>query len=198
MREISKWDEDYQTGSYSQYWGITYPSQELVAFLATMNFPPSTVAIDIGCGAGQEAIFLAQQGFTVIGVDQSEEGLKIATKRAQEKNVEVEWKQANVLNLPITDQSANLINDRGCLHVISSEYRSQYAKEMFRILKPNGYIFLRGCRDIETDHFAAITKETLDDYFSPYFDYGPILPIELSSGAPGNQLPSNLVVLKRK
>lgn len=53
------WDEAYINGSFRDMWDLSYPSQELVAFLATINFPKETVGLDVGCGAGREAVFLA-------------------------------------------------------------------------------------------------------------------------------------------
>lgn len=198
MLNREQWDEAYATGEFQNHWGIPYPSPELVSFIASHHFPTSTVAVDIGCGAGQESIFLAQQGFSVTGVDLSSEALKIASERSKQAGVQVRWHNGNVLELPLEDQSVDLVNDRGCFHIIPNENRAQYANEMARILKPGGRIFLRGCRDQNNPTFAAITQEVVDQYFGSQFTHGPILPILLVNKRSENDLPANLVVLTRR
>lgn len=198
MLDRMDWDEAYRTKEYQAHWGIPFPSQELVAFVAAYPFPSDTVALDIGCGAGQESIFLAQQGFKVTGIDMSSEALKIATEKASQAGVKVNWQKGNALELPVADQSVDLINDRGCFHVIDSENRSQYASEVARVLKPDGKMLLRGCRDEENNRFVAITPNVIQEYFSKHFSFGSVLPIQLMTGSSDYTLPANLVILHRQ
>ena len=197
VKTIHEWDEAYRTGKYQNFWGISYPSQELVAFVASLDPTHPIVAVDVGCGAGQEAIFLAQQGFSVIGIDQSEEAIKIAKSQSEKAGVIIDWRISNVLQLPVADASVDVINDRGCFHHIPNEHRAQYAAEMARILKPNGKMLLRGCREEKHDPFIAVTENAIHHYFSPYFTSSPVLPIELANNEQNN-LPANLVILTRR
>lgn len=198
MTHDRKWDEAYSTGSYRQQWGISYPSQELVSFIATNLFSKHSVVLDIGCGAGQETIFLAKQGFRVIGVDLSPEGLKIAKENAMNAGVDVDFHLASATDLPIDDHSIDMVNDRGCFHVIPNSQRSAYAQSLARVLKPGGTIFLRGCRNIEDDHFNAVTPSVIQKYFDHDFSWNTILPIQLSNGHSFEGLDANLVILTRK
>lgn len=137
------WDEAYINGSFRDMWDLSFPSQELVAFIATINFPKETVGLDVGCGAGRETVFLAQHGLNMIGVDISVEALRIAAERAKEAGVQVDWRYGNVLDLPIEDHSIDFVNDRGCFHSIAEEKRDQFAREIARIIKPGGLMLLR-------------------------------------------------------
>lgn len=197
MKTIQEWNNAYRTGTYQNFWGISYPSQELVAFVASLYPTEASTALDVGCGAGQEAIFLAQQGFTVIGIDQSEEAIRIAQSRSQQVGVEVDWQVGNALELPLADASVDIINDRGCFHHIPNQDRARYAAEMARVLKPNGKLLLRGCREEGYGHFVAVTETAINDFFSPYFTASPILPIELVNNEKTN-LPAHLVILTRR
>ncbi len=197
MKSPQEWNDAYLTGKYQNFWGISYPSQELVAFVASLDLKPSTVALDVGCGAGQEAIFLAKQGFTVIGIDHSEAAIAIAESAGKQAGVNVDWKIGNVLELPVADKSVNMINDRGCFHHIPDEKRAQYAAEMARVLQPNGKMLLRGCREEKNDHFIAVTADAIHHFFAPYFTISPILPIELANNEKNN-LPAHLVILTRR
>lgn len=197
MPTFSQWDEAYRTGEYQQLWGIPHPSQELVGFAATLDSTNGKVAVDAGCGAGTEAIFLAQCGFTVYGFDQSVEALKIAAQRTKDLDLPVTFQEADILRIPLADQSVDLINDRGCFHVIPSEIRNDYAKEMARLLKPGGKIFMRGCRDETNERFHAITSEAIHMYFDDAFDATPVYPLEMADGT-SSLLKGSLVILTRR
>ncbi|MGP4078501.1 class I SAM-dependent methyltransferase [Pseudalkalibacillus sp. R45] len=194
----SDWDNEYISGGFQYKWDIPYPSQELVAFVATINFPVETVALDIGCGAGREAVFLAQQGLNTIGVDLSAEALKIAAERAKEAGVQVDWRQGNVLNLPVEDHSVDFVNDRGTFHVIVEEERDKFAREIARILKPDGMMLLRGCRDPkEGGNHVAVTEQSIDQYFSKYLNRGKVLPIQIVDFSQEG-MKGNIVILKKR
>jgi SAM-dependent methyltransferase len=53
-------------------------------------------ALDLACGAGRNAVWLAEQGWAVTGIDFSEVGLENARSLAAERGVEVEWLQADL------------------------------------------------------------------------------------------------------
>ena len=70
------------------------PNRFLVAEVA--GLPPGR-ALDLACGAGRNAVWLARQGWRVTGVDFSEVALGKARALAAEAGVEVEWVQADVV-----------------------------------------------------------------------------------------------------
>ena len=53
--------------------------------------PSSGSALDLACGAGRNAIFLAQQGLEVTGIDRSEDVLAEAKEAAEKSGVQVKW-----------------------------------------------------------------------------------------------------------
>ncbi|MCI0541438.1 MAG: methyltransferase domain-containing protein [Verrucomicrobiales bacterium] len=75
------WDKTYESGDYLNHWDYSCASQELVAAVALQAPKPGGTALDIGCGAGREAIFLAKCGLRVIAVDISAKALEIARQR---------------------------------------------------------------------------------------------------------------------
>jgi len=95
----------------------SWSSFELAGFLAGLSDPPRT-AIDVGCGTGGDAVFLAGLGITTTGVDVSGEALDRARERADAGGVDVTWIEGSALDLPIADGRIDLITDRGCLHHI--------------------------------------------------------------------------------
>jgi SAM-dependent methyltransferase len=72
----------------------TAPSRFLVAEVADLR--PGT-ALDLACGAGRNAVWLAGQGWRVTAVDFSGVALRMARSLAAERRVEVEWIEADVV-----------------------------------------------------------------------------------------------------
>jgi SAM-dependent methyltransferase len=60
------------------------------------ELPPGQ-AVDLACGAGRNAVWLAEQGWRVVGIDFSEVGLAAAGRLAAERGVEVELHEADLL-----------------------------------------------------------------------------------------------------
>lgn len=69
--DIERWDEKYRTGSHS----IELKPDPLLSEIESL-FEGGGVALDVACGLGQNAAWLAGQGYEVIGVDGSWEGLR--------------------------------------------------------------------------------------------------------------------------
>src|SRR5579863_3072092 len=78
MTPEDRFNEHYKEGSTP--WDIGKPDFNLVRAVSAVPIAPCK-ALDIGCGTGDNAIWLSEQGFTVVGVDTSE----IAIEKAREK-----------------------------------------------------------------------------------------------------------------
>lgn len=196
-KAVAKWEDAYSSGSYRTEWDYAQASQELVSFVATADLPRGSRALDVGCGAGREAIFLATCGYSVTGVDFSPAAIRIARQRAAAEAAKVDWQVADVLNLPLDAKSVDFINDRGCFHVIQRRHRHQFASEIARVLKPGGRMLLRGSVRSSRGGFAALTAEEIGRWFDRRrFSRGPVLPIMMIADT--GTLRGNLVVLKRR
>jgi len=68
---------------------------EVEFVIEELGIPPGSRILDIGCGTGRHSVKLAQRGYRMTGVDQSQGMLAEARKTAQEANVDVEWVQAD-------------------------------------------------------------------------------------------------------
>lgn len=175
------WESAYTSGEY-EHWEFNYPSPELVALVAAGTIPTGGRVLDVGCGGGREAIFLAQCGFAVIGLDISRAALGIARKRARAARVHVDWRRGDVMALRIDDASIDFINDRGLFHLIDDADRPQYATELCRVCKPGGIILIRGASEVLEERFNPVTEAAMDTYFpAPKFRRGPVLAIPMLS-----------------
>jgi ubiquinone/menaquinone biosynthesis C-methylase UbiE len=190
------WESVYESGDF-KHWESVYPSPELVALVAAQMLTKNARVLDVGCGGGNDAIFMAQSGFKVIGVDVSCAALKIAEERAAKTLVKVNWLHASVLELPIGDCSIDCVTDRGLFHLIADEDRPRYAAELFRVLKIQGRVLIRGASEKSAEgRFNPVTKKAIIKYFSnSKFRMGKVLPIPLYSVV--GEMDANIVMLQK-
>ncbi len=80
-----KWNQRYRDGAYGER---THPSALLEQWVD--QAPPGR-ALDIACGAGRNALFLAGRGFEVDAIDVSAEGLARGGDSARERGLDVNW-----------------------------------------------------------------------------------------------------------
>ena len=79
------WDERYAGGKYSS----AEPHKLLIELTEKL---PAGNALDLACGTGRHAVFLAEKGWNVTAIDNSRVGIEIAQHRAQEKGVQVNFR----------------------------------------------------------------------------------------------------------
>lgn len=86
---METWDERYAGGKYP----AAEPHRLLISLVEKLA--PGK-ALDLACGAGRHAVFLAEKGWRVTAVDNSAVGLEIARKRAREKNLAIDFRRADL------------------------------------------------------------------------------------------------------
>lgn len=89
--DATDWDRRWQKRASE---GRLEPAEALTAEVAEL--PPGR-ALDLACGAGRNAVWLAERGWRVTAVDFSSVALALARELARERGVEVEWLQADLL-----------------------------------------------------------------------------------------------------
>jgi SAM-dependent methyltransferase len=101
-------------------------------------------ALDVGCGTGTQAVYLAEHGWRVTGVDAIERALAQARRRAEEKGVEVRWVAGDVTSLSTLglDDGFNLVHDRGCFHDLSPAARDGYVRGVSALAAPDATLLL--------------------------------------------------------
>lgn len=86
---MESWNERYKSGKYSS------AEPHKLLFELADKFPPAK-ALDLACGTGRHANFLAEKGWDVTAVDNSSIGIEIARKRAFEKGLKVNYRVADL------------------------------------------------------------------------------------------------------
>jgi cyclopropane fatty-acyl-phospholipid synthase-like methyltransferase len=101
-------------------------------------------ALDLGCGTGDNSIYLAKHGWQVTGVDFVAKAVAKARAKAEASNVAVDFAQADVTRLSSEGIGSNfgLIVDSGCLHSMSPEDRDAYVREVTAVAAPDARLLL--------------------------------------------------------
>lgn len=105
---------------------------------------PAGTALDIGCGTGDNSIYLAKHGWKVTGVDYVEKPVLKARAKAQANNVDIRFEQADVTRFCEESIGSNfaLIVDNGCLHGMNDEDRYDYVREVTAAAAPDARLLL--------------------------------------------------------
>jgi SAM-dependent methyltransferase len=122
------------------------PNAELMQFAAgELARASGRCVVDLGCGAGRNAVPLAEQGWSVFGLDLSRPMLEAAVRRARESGVRdrLHVALAPVDQLPVRNRCADLIVAHGVWNLTRSaaEFRRALG-EAARIAKPGAALFV--------------------------------------------------------
>ncbi|MBL4931973.1 class I SAM-dependent methyltransferase [Clostridium paridis] len=156
------------------------PDENLKDFFSKFERIPNTV-LELGCGEGRNAIFMAKQGSNVIGVDLSESAIKNAQMQANKNNVKVNFQCKSIFEFK--NMNFDFIYDSGCFHHLPPHRRITYLELLRSSLKPGSYFGL-ACFSTEVDseeytdwdyyerHITGtgFSKEKLEKIFSDDFE----------------------------
>jgi SAM-dependent methyltransferase len=178
-------DDVYKNMSLDEIpWNMETPPPPLVELVDSGKVRPCK-AIDLGCGAGNYAIYLAGKGFDVTGVDLSPTAIRIARENAKAKGAKCDFIVADaVQELHRLNQSWDFAYDWGVLHHIFPQQRPKYVENVRRILNPKGK-YLSACFSEKDTGFGGPGKyrktrlgstlyfsdeNELKELFEPYFE----------------------------
>ena len=116
------------------------------------RFPPNSKILDAGCGGGRNIVWFLRERFEVFGIDRN--GNAVEYCRELSKNLapnlaSENFRVAPVEKIPFADQSFDLVISSAVLHFAENEkHFHQMFGEMWRVLRPNGILFVRLASDI--------------------------------------------------
>ena len=127
-----------------RYWRMPWdggPRSELVELVRSGRLEPCR-ALDLGCGSGANAVFLAKHGFEVTGVDFAAAALHKADRLAKAAGVGVVWVRDDLTRLQRIGGEFDLLLDYGALDDLGDGQRDRYVEQVTPLLRTGGSFLL--------------------------------------------------------
>ena len=197
MTAEERFKKRYESGDTP--WDIGKPDFNLIQTLTTMDIEPCK-ALDIGCGTGDNSIWLAQKNFQVTGIDISEIAIEKAMEKASKAKVKCTFMVIDFLTNKIDGAPFGFAFDRGCFHSLNSdEERQSFAENVAAHLTKDGlWLSLVGNADEQRQGPGPPQRTARDivNSVEPYFEILSLVSGYLGSNRPNP--PRAWVCLMRK
>jgi SAM-dependent methyltransferase len=175
-------------------WNLEEPPGLLVELVESGRIAPCD-AVDLGCGAGNYAVWLAGRGFRMTGIDLSSKALELAARQADARGVACRFAAADMTGeLRDLQGRFDFAYDWEVLHHVFPEQRERYAANVHRLLRPGGR-YLSVCFSEEDAGFGGTDKyrttplgttlyfsseQEVRELFEPLFQIGELRTIEVA------------------
>lgn len=94
--------------------------------------------IDVGCGTGENTLWMAQRGHEAWGVDNVEAAVEKAKAKAAERGITATFRVADALDLGALGRTFATAIDSGCFHTFDDDQRSRFCASLRTVLEPGG------------------------------------------------------------
>lgn len=190
---IERWDRAYRDGKRPS-WDARQAAPELVRVIQEEAIVKPCRVVVLGCGSGDNAIYLAQQGFDVTAIDLAPTALGIAEQKAKQAGVEVDWMLADVLNIPDVEPF-DFVFDRGCYHNVRYVDAEGFVESLRKITTASAQCLILS---LNRDGPPGIREQTMRDDFADAFEIDWLLAGGLAGREGENQRSSWSLMLKSK
>lgn len=173
-------------------WDTDVSPPELTALVSGEAALSPGRALDLGCGTGTNAVYLAQNGWEVTGVDLIDDAIDQSRRKAAGAGMPVQFLAGDVTRLDALDVSGpfDLFFDLSCYCGIPPHRRDAYAEGLTRRAAPGARLLMFGYGfGVFDDDYTGVTADELRDRFSGW---------ELIDVTPGtNPFVTNWFTLRR-
>ena len=165
---LSSWEDAYKT---VPPWDVGVAQPAFVEIVRAGELNKGRV-LDVGCGAGENALYLAGNGFSVVGVDMSDRAIAGAKAKAAERRLKVEFRAGDALSLDFKGGVFDNVIDSGLFHTFPDSDRPVYAREIAQVLVNGGRYFMLCFSEKEPTGWGGprrVTREEIATTFSSHF-----------------------------
>jgi ubiquinone/menaquinone biosynthesis C-methylase UbiE len=131
-------------------WQIDRPQPEVLQLIEQGKF--ESPVLDLGCGAGDNAIELARHGLVVKGLDAVPEALERARKKTEQAGLKQspEFVLGDALRLAESKLKVRTVVDCALFHTFSDEERKDYIRGLEAVLSHGGRLHILSFSELET------------------------------------------------
>jgi len=147
-------------------WDIGRPQEPFVALEEAGEIAGDV--LDVGCGTGENALYLAGRGHAVWGVDAAPTAIERAREKAKERGIAATFLVHDALSLPELGRTFDTVVDSGLFHALSDPDRSRYARSLAGVLKSGGRYFMLAFSELEPGDYGPrrVTQEEIRATFA--------------------------------
>jgi len=147
-------------------WDIGRPQKVIVRLAQDGEI--SGRVLDVGCGTGENALYLASLGFEVWGIDAAQDAIKKAQDKAKKRGIKVKFLVSDALKPQLFRNKFDTIIDCGLFHVFSDEERPIFAASLYSALRPGGKYFMLCFSEHEPGSYGPrrVTQAEIRETFS--------------------------------
>ena len=166
---LTRFTERYANGQVP--WDDALPPPEVQSLVKSV---PAGRALDLGCGYGRTAIYLAKTGWRVDGIDFVPRAIEEARRRAADAGVDgqVRFHVGSVAQMHFVQPPYDLAVDIGCMHSLTEPLQAAYRDELLRLLRPGAaYLLFAGLQSPDDDPAqgpSGIDEAALHALFAPF------------------------------
>lgn len=162
-------------------WDIGRPQSAIVRLAEEDRIVGSV--LDLGCGTGEHALYLAERGHEVVGIDLAPRAVDRARAKARERGLPVTFLVWDALRADQLGRAFDTALDVGLFHSLAEEDRARYARSLRGALAPDGRAFVLCWSDRNPWGFGPrrISRSELRGAFAGPFEIEAIVEEALES-----------------
>lgn len=166
----SLWQEKWSDDHFDAPWMNRGVSTEIVQAVTDAWFPPGAAVLDIGCGEGEVAAWMAKRGFPSVGIDIAPAAVSRARARFFETTGRLEFFAVDVCDRPPPDRQYRVLIDRGCFHIIQSNKYPALLRNLLQVSAPDVRLLVlcRAFRDgvpmADPEERRRVTAKVMEGY----------------------------------
>jgi len=178
--ELPDWDLIYRQGRPP--WETGLPAGELVRIVEKGVIPFGTT-LELGCGTGADAVYLARRGFEVTAVDFAPTALERARNRAQMEGVPIRFVLDDVFEFAPTAGQFDFVYDGGFYHFVRQVDLARFLDMLWRVTHPGSfYLALIGGTAEDVDGWPpGVTEHEIRFELARLFDFVRLRPCRIDS-----------------
>jgi 2-heptyl-1-hydroxyquinolin-4(1H)-one methyltransferase len=173
-------------------WSIGEPQPEIAELIGQGKFHGEV--LDVGCGEAAVDLYLAERGFTTVGLDLSPTAIELAKAEAAKRGLtNASFEVADISAFGGYDGRFNTIVDSTLFHSIPVELREGYQQSIVRAAAPGAkyFVLVFDRAGLPEGPINAVTEDELRDVVSEYWTIDEIRPARIHANFP-EQLPEGL------